>query len=38
MKQQILVVGLGRFGASIARSLSALGQEVMGLDTRAELV
>lgn len=38
MKQQILVVGLGRFGASIARSLSALGQEVMGLDTRADLV
>lgn len=30
--QQFLVVGLGRFGAQVARTLVALGQEVLGLD------
>lgn len=36
--KQFLVVGLGRFGMSVARSLSDLGQEVMAVDTDAALV
>lgn len=32
MKQQYLVIGLGRFGSSIALTLVSLGQEVLGLD------
>lgn len=32
MKQQFLVVGLGSFGSSVARSLTVLGQEVLALD------
>jgi trk system potassium uptake protein TrkA len=32
MRQQFLVVGLGRFGSNVARTLVSLGQEVLGLD------
>ncbi|MGP9693991.1 potassium channel family protein [Brachybacterium sp. AOP25-B2-12] len=34
----VLVVGLGRFGASIALTLQELGTEVLAMDTRPELV
>ncbi len=33
-----LVIGLGRFGASIARQLCALGAEVLAMDIRGDLV
>ena len=33
-----LVIGLGRFGAEVARQLCALGCEVLAVDTRSELV
>ncbi len=32
-KKQVVVIGLGRFGASLARALSEAGHEVLGLDT-----
>lgn len=32
-KKQVVVIGLGRFGTSLARTLSELGHEVLGLDT-----
>lgn len=32
MKKQFLVIGLGRFGATIAKTLATLGYEVMALD------
>jgi trk system potassium uptake protein TrkA len=32
MKKQIVVIGLGRFGLSLARTLGALGHEVLALD------
>jgi trk system potassium uptake protein TrkA len=32
MKEQVLVVGLGRFGSAVARELSALGHEVLAVD------
>jgi trk system potassium uptake protein len=32
MKQQVLVIGLGRFGSALARELHALGHEVMAVD------
>lgn len=35
-KKQVLVVGLGRFGQSLARSLVACGVEVMALDARED--
>ncbi len=38
MAQQIAVIGLGRFGNSVARSLSELGQEVMAIDVDEEKV
>jgi trk system potassium uptake protein TrkA len=38
MKQQILVIGLGRFGASVARELDALGHEVMAVDSSERIV
>lgn len=38
MKKQILIIGLGRFGASLAEALEGLGAEVMGIDEREELV
>ncbi|OUZ07279.1 potassium transporter [Aeromicrobium sp. PE09-221] len=34
----VLVVGIGRFGASVARSLERLGHEVLAVDERADLV
>ena len=36
--KSFLVIGLGRFGAAVARELSALGQEVLALDVDAENV
>lgn len=33
-----LVIGLGRFGASIARQLCSLGAEVLAMDVRSDLV
>ena len=32
MKQQVMVVGLGRFGSAVARELAALGHEVLAVD------
>jgi trk system potassium uptake protein TrkA len=37
-KEEILVLGLGRFGRALARTLLELGHEVMGLDSDAETV
>lgn len=36
--RQVMVVGLGRFGASIARTLSEDGVQVLGIDRRMDLV
>lgn len=36
--KQIAVLGLGRFGASVARSLAAMGVEVLGVDLDEEIV
>lgn len=36
--QQVLVVGLGRFGSAVARELHLLGHEVMAVDREAKLV
>jgi len=33
MKQQVIVVGVGRFGAAAARELNALGHEVLAVDS-----
>jgi trk system potassium uptake protein TrkA len=35
---QTLVIGLGRFGRALAETLVALGHEVLGVDTSAEVV
>jgi len=35
---QVLVIGLGRFGAELATSLVALGHEVLGVDTDPQIV
>lgn len=32
MSEQVIVVGLGRFGSAVARELHALGHEVLGVD------
>lgn len=37
-KKQFLVLGLGRFGASLAKQLCQLGHEVLAVDSRAEHV
>ena len=37
-RSPILIVGLGRFGSSVARSLVAMGQEVLAVDTDPVLV
>ena len=37
-REEILVLGLGRFGRALARTLLELGHEVMGLDSDAETV
>lgn len=36
--KQFLVLGLGRFGTSVARTLSELGQEVLAVDVNEKLV
>ncbi|MSQ08972.1 MAG: TrkA family potassium uptake protein [Dehalococcoidia bacterium] len=33
MKRQVVVIGLGRFGANVARTLYQLGHDVMGIDS-----
>lgn len=38
MKRQIVVVGLGRFGASVARTLHSLGHDVLAIDTDEKTV
>lgn len=38
MAQQILVIGLGQFGMSLARTLSEKGAEVLAVDTKKSLV
>lgn len=38
MKQQVIVVGLGRFGAAAARELNALGHEVLAVDASEDVV
>lgn len=38
VKEEILVIGLGRFGRALARTLQELGHEVMGVDADAEKV
>lgn len=38
MKKSFLIVGLGRFGSSLALELCALGHEVLALDIRGEAV
>ncbi len=34
----VLVIGLGRFGASVARSLTRLGHDILAVDERPEIV
>ena len=38
MSQQILIIGLGQFGMSLARTLSEKGAEVLGVDVNKNLV
>lgn len=38
MQQQVLVVGLGRFGSAVARELHRLGHEVLAIDSEERLV
>jgi len=38
MKQQVIVVGLGRFGSAAARELNALGHEVLAVDADETVV
>jgi trk system potassium uptake protein TrkA len=38
MAQRVLVVGLGRFGSTLAQGLGELGCEVVGVDLRMEFV
>ncbi len=38
MSQQILIIGLGHFGMSLARTLSEKGAEVLAVDSRKSLV
>jgi len=38
MKRQIVVVGLGRFGASVAHTLHSLGHDVLAIDTDEKTV
>ncbi|MFN3973699.1 MAG: potassium channel family protein [Dehalococcoidia bacterium] len=37
-KRQVIVVGLGRFGARVARTLYRMGHDVLGIDTNEQLV
>lgn len=38
MSQQIIIIGLGQFGMSLARTLSEKGAEVLGVDINKNLV
>jgi trk system potassium uptake protein TrkA len=38
MKRQVVVIGLGRFGSNVARTLYQLGHDVMGLDADEDKV
>jgi len=38
MKKQVIIIGLGQFGLALARSLGERGVEVLGIDSRLELV
>ena len=38
MKKQFLIIGLGRFGASVARTLSKSGHSVIGIDQSEERI
>jgi trk system potassium uptake protein len=38
MKEQVMVVGLGRFGSAVARELHALGHEVLAVDASESVV
>lgn len=38
MSRQFVVVGLGRFGSSLALTLSQLGEEVLGIDSNEERI
>ena len=38
MGEQVIVIGLGRFGSAVARELSALGNEVLAVDTDESVV
>ena len=37
-KRSVLVVGLGRFGSSVASTLNDLGEDVLAVDLNSELV
>jgi trk system potassium uptake protein len=37
-RKQIVVMGLGRFGSNVARTLQELGHEVLGIDSDGDLV
>jgi K+ transport systems, NAD-binding component len=37
-KKQVAVIGLGRFGSSLVKELSAMGHEVLAIDTRESRV
>lgn len=37
-RKPVLVVGLGRFGGAVARTLTSMGTEVLGIDADAQLV
>ena len=38
LKQQYAVIGLGRFGTSVARRLYEAGQKVLGIDVSEERI
>jgi len=38
MKEQVIVVGLGRFGSAVARELHRLGQEVLAVDANESII
>jgi trk system potassium uptake protein TrkA len=38
MKQQVVVIGLGRFGSAVARELVRLGHDVLGVDSDLSVV